>query len=66
VKPQALAAFSARVQDVLKRRVWSAGCSSWYKTADGHITNNWSGPTIKYWQMLRRPDFGAYDAQARV
>ena len=49
VKPQALAAFSSRVQ-----------------RPNGRVTNNWSGPTIKYWQMLRRPDFSAYDAQARV
>ena len=66
VRPQALAAFSARVQAELKKTVWQAGCTSWYKTADGRVTNNWSGPTIKYWQMLRRPDFGAYDVQARV
>lgn len=66
VKPQAMAVFAARVQAELSKRVWAAGCSSWYKTADGHITNNWSGPTIKYWQMMRRPDFSAYDAQARV
>ena len=66
VRPQALAAFSARVQVELKKTVWQAGCTSWYKTADGRVTNNWSGPTIKYWQMLRRPDFGAYDVQARV
>ncbi|MBV8400244.1 MAG: hypothetical protein JOZ17_16110 [Acetobacteraceae bacterium] len=27
---------------------WVAGCTSWYKTADGRITNNWSGSVEDY------------------
>lgn len=38
----------------LARTVWAHGCSSWYKTADGRITNNWSGPVLSYFWALRR------------
>jgi cation diffusion facilitator CzcD-associated flavoprotein CzcO len=35
--------------------VWAEGCNSWYKTADGRLTNNWVGRTTEYRRRLRRP-----------
>jgi cation diffusion facilitator CzcD-associated flavoprotein CzcO len=56
VQETAQAASNARLQRRLERTVWAASCHSWYKTASGKITNNWSGPTIAYWWQTRRPD----------
>ena len=35
-------------------------CSSWYKTASGKITNNWSDDTAAYRRRTARPRFGDY------
>ncbi|MGN6693759.1 MAG: flavin-containing monooxygenase [Aquihabitans sp.] len=56
VQETAQAASNARLQRHLERTVWAASCHSWYKTASGKITNNWSGPTVAYWWRTRRPD----------
>ena len=58
--------YNARLQRELARTVWSETERSWYKTAAGVITNNWSGSTIRYWWKTRRPDLRAYDAVSRT
>jgi cation diffusion facilitator CzcD-associated flavoprotein CzcO len=60
VTPAAMARFRTRLDRDLARTVWAAGCRSWYKTADGKITNNWSGFTVAYWWRTRRPDFADF------
>ena len=55
VTAQAQAASNARLQERLAQTVWATSCHSWYKTASGKITNNWSGPTVAYWWQTRRP-----------
>jgi cation diffusion facilitator CzcD-associated flavoprotein CzcO len=39
----------------LHRTVWEGGCTSWYMTASGRITNNWPRSTVGYWRKTRRP-----------
>ena len=50
-----------RWDEEIRRRsadtVWSADCSSWYKTDDGRITNNWIGHTTEYRRRMRHPDW---------
>ncbi|MCB0970913.1 MAG: hypothetical protein KDA97_05260, partial [Acidimicrobiales bacterium] len=48
------AASNRRLRRELDRTVWATDCHSWYKTHDGRITNNWSGPTIRYWWRTAR------------
>jgi cation diffusion facilitator CzcD-associated flavoprotein CzcO len=60
VRAEAMERFDARVQEELRSSVWNGGCSNWYKTDDGRITNNWSGPCLDYWRATRRPHFGEY------
>jgi len=57
VKRDAMARSNDELQQALARTAWAADCSSWYKTAGGKITNNWSGRTAAYWRATRRPDF---------
>ncbi len=60
LRPEVLEAWDARTQAELARTVWAAPDHSWYKTADGRITNNWSGSTARYWWITRRLDLRAY------
>jgi cation diffusion facilitator CzcD-associated flavoprotein CzcO len=55
VQRDAQTASNARLQRELARTVWAASCHSWYKTASGRITNNWSGTTARYWWRTRWP-----------
>jgi cation diffusion facilitator CzcD-associated flavoprotein CzcO len=65
LRPAAEAAYNARIQRELARTVWAATPKSWYKTADGTITNNWSGTTLRYWWSTRRADLACYETVAR-
>jgi cation diffusion facilitator CzcD-associated flavoprotein CzcO len=65
VRPEAMHAYNVALQRELASTVWAEAKHSWYKTADGTITNNWSGSTIRYWWRTRHPDFAAYDRRAQ-
>jgi cation diffusion facilitator CzcD-associated flavoprotein CzcO len=60
LRPEVLEAWDARTQAELARTVWAATDHSWYKTAEGRITNNWPGTTTRYWWQTRRVDLRAY------
>jgi cation diffusion facilitator CzcD-associated flavoprotein CzcO len=60
VKPAAFTAFNARLQHDLESTAWAGECSSWYKTASGKITNNWSDDTANYRKRTARPVFEDY------
>jgi cation diffusion facilitator CzcD-associated flavoprotein CzcO len=66
LRPEVMEAFNARLQRDLVGTAWAATGKSWYKTADGTITNNWPYTTIRYWWDTRRPDLEAYRTVARV
>ncbi|HRD28233.1 MAG TPA: NAD(P)/FAD-dependent oxidoreductase, partial [Caulobacter sp.] len=42
VKDEAFKRFNVELQQDLTKTAWAGSCSSWYKTASGKITNNWS------------------------
>jgi cation diffusion facilitator CzcD-associated flavoprotein CzcO len=60
VRPGALRVFNERLHRDLERTAWAKTERSWYKTASGKITNNWSGTTTRYWRETRRVDWDAY------
>ena len=55
VREERMARWQAEAERQLSRTVWSHGCNSWYKTAEGRITNNWPYSTLTYWLRMRRP-----------
>ena len=61
VKPEAYARFNSRLQQDLTGTAWAGSCSSWYKTASGKITNNWSGDTKTYRALMREPVLEDYE-----
>jgi len=60
VREEAVEAFDQSLQTRLREKVWHGYVSNWYKTADGHIINNWYGSTIDYWKQTRRPDLTCF------
>ncbi len=61
VKPDVQERSNAELQRDLSHTAWAAGCKSWYKTASGKVTNNWSSFTVKYWWKTRRPKLDEFD-----
>jgi cation diffusion facilitator CzcD-associated flavoprotein CzcO len=66
LRPEVLEAYNVRLQEELAKTAWAATGKSWYKTAAGEITNNWSGSTAEYWWRTRRFDRGAYRGATRT
>jgi cation diffusion facilitator CzcD-associated flavoprotein CzcO len=66
VRDDAMRAYNADLQRILERTVWARTAKSWYKRADGRITNNWSGTTAAYWWRTRRVELADYRLQARA
>ncbi|WP_219517170.1 flavin-containing monooxygenase [Nonomuraea ceibae] len=60
VRPEAMAAWRAQLDAAMARMVWSDGCRSWYKNAEGRVTNNWPGPAPLYRRLTARPPRPAY------
>jgi cation diffusion facilitator CzcD-associated flavoprotein CzcO len=56
--------FNREIQDRLSGTVWTAGCSSWYVTESGKVTNNWPGVTSEYRRRTRRVDLADYAVAA--
>jgi cation diffusion facilitator CzcD-associated flavoprotein CzcO len=61
VKRTVMDEYNRTLQQDLAKSVWSTTRDSWYKLADGTITNNWPHTTIYYRKLLRTADLGAYD-----
>lgn len=67
VKSDVQRASNKVVQDDNAKSVYaSGGCTSWYKTAEGKVTNNWANYTFKYWWRTRRPNFAEFNMRART
>ena len=67
VRPEVHARLQRRAAGACSTRsVWARTDKSWYKRADGRITNNWSGTTAEYWWRTRRADLTAYRQQPRA
>ena len=61
VRRPVMDAYNRRLQQDLAKSVWSTIDASWYKTADGTITNNWPHSTIRYRRLLREARLEDYE-----
>ena len=66
VRPEVMATYNRWMRAELDETVWAEVGKSWYKTASGRITNNWSRTTTSYWWRTRRVDFMAYALEPRA
>ena len=58
-----------RTQRLMTSTAWVTGCTSWYKSASGRVTNNWPTWTFRYWYdtlRLRPADVGLVDQPQRA
>jgi cation diffusion facilitator CzcD-associated flavoprotein CzcO len=62
VKRAVLDDYNRGLQQDLARSVWSTIGASWYKLADGTITNNWPHSTIRYRRLTRQARLEDYDS----
>ncbi|MQY15250.1 Baeyer-Villiger monooxygenase [Streptomyces sp. RB5] len=59
---EAVDAWTARVQQRMKRTVWNAGgCTSYYLDAAGRNTTIWPGTTAEFRRVTRRVDLAEYE-----
>jgi cation diffusion facilitator CzcD-associated flavoprotein CzcO len=59
--------FNRDLQDALSHRTWAdPSCTSWYKTADGRNTQNWSSHTRDYAAATKSVNFDDYMVRAQV
>lgn len=56
VREDVQSSFNDDIQRRLAESVWTAGCSNWYRSESGKVTNNWPGTTSAYRRRIRRPD----------
>ncbi|HSV71286.1 MAG TPA: NAD(P)/FAD-dependent oxidoreductase [Methylibium sp.] len=61
VKAAVMSEFNRKLQKDLEGSSWAGSCSSWYKTADGRITNNWSGSVEDYKARTAGFDIAEYE-----
>ena len=38
-----------------------SGVNSWYKHADGRVTQNWPFSLLEFWQQTRHPDLDDFE-----
>ena len=53
-----------RARSTRATRRWpgaSARVNSWYKNADGRVTQNWPFSLLEFWERTRRPDLADYE-----
>jgi cation diffusion facilitator CzcD-associated flavoprotein CzcO len=66
VRPRVQSAFNRRIQERLRRAVWSVGgCASWYLDARGANRTLWPGSSFGYWLRTRRARTADYAVEAR-
>lgn len=61
VRADAHQQFDEHLRERMRRTVFSAGCDSWYVTADGHSTNNWPSSVLAYRRLTRSLDPAEYE-----
>ncbi|MFJ4921206.1 flavin-containing monooxygenase [Streptomyces sp. NPDC088725] len=61
-RASAVRAWNHRVQERMKRTVWSTGgCTSWYQDENGRNSTIWPGTTTEFRRATRQVDLSEYD-----
>ncbi|MBT8220946.1 MAG: NAD(P)/FAD-dependent oxidoreductase [Bacteroidia bacterium] len=60
IKNSAFETYNQEIQERLQNSIWAQIEKSWYKSASGHIPNNWPGRTMEYLRRTKKVDFSAY------
>lgn len=60
VRPEVMARYNDEIQAQLANTPWAGSCTSWYKTPEGKILNNWPGTARAYAETVARFDPADY------
>lgn len=61
LRPEVLASYQPVIDEANAAMAWGVdGVDNWYKSASGHVSQNWPLATIEYWDLTRRPDAAHY------
>jgi cation diffusion facilitator CzcD-associated flavoprotein CzcO len=60
VRPEAAAAFDARLREALAGTVWASGCTNWYVDENGFDPNQWPWTWTAYRRRTARLEPEAY------
>lgn len=63
VKREVMAAYNDDIQARLAHTPWAGTCTSWYKTPEGKILNNWPDTARAYAEAVAVFDISAYEPQ---
>lgn len=66
VRQEIADAYNADLQKALATTPWAGACTSWYKTADGRILNNWPHTARAYAEAVARFEVQDYDLARAV
>lgn len=59
--PTILSNFNEEIQTRLNKSTFASdNCKSWYKNAEGKITNNWCGSVVEYQQRVSQINWDDY------
>ena len=61
VKPQVMARYNDEIQEALAVTPWAGSCTSWYKTPEGKILNNWPHTARAYAEAVASFDPADYE-----
>lgn len=61
VKAEAMARYNDQIQAELAHTPWAGTCTSWYKTPEGKILNNWPNTAQAYADAVARFDVESYE-----
>ena len=55
-------AYNAWIDEGNAQMAWGATTvNSWYRNADGRVTQNWPGTLLEFWEQTRAPDPAQYE-----
>jgi 4-hydroxyacetophenone monooxygenase len=62
VRPEVHDAYNDRIDRGNSLMAWGTpGVSSWYKNAEGHVTQNWPFTLLEFWTQTQEPDPDDYE-----
>jgi cation diffusion facilitator CzcD-associated flavoprotein CzcO len=61
VRPEVMARYNDEIQGQLANTPWAGACTSWYKTPEGKILNNWPGTARAYAEAVARFEPADYE-----
>lgn len=57
VQEETCRAYNDNIDELNRQRAWgSPHVSSWYKNADGRVSQNWPGTHFEFWRQTKQPD----------